>query len=81
MSDPLDIVKLEVASDRRCEKIASSVIASLARAIPDRTLVAMGKKTAEPFWDSLGWARCLNPEHRGRGFPFYVQPRPGFGGS
>lgn len=81
MFDPLEIVKLEVAADFRRQKVGSSVVATLARVIPNRTLIAMGKETAEPFWDSLGWVRCLNPEHRGLGFPYYVQPRPGFGGS
>lgn len=77
MNRPLEIVKIEVASDLTGRGIASAVVDSLSETFSDRTLVAMASKSAEPFWNSLGWVRCLRGDMGEDAFPYFIQPEPG----
>lgn len=77
MFDPLKIVTIEVVPEWQRRGVGAAIISSLANVFSDRTFVAMSMESAEPFWESLGWTRCLQKQQPS--FPFYIQPAPGFG--
>ena len=52
----LEIQLIEVHQKHRRQGIATEVVRLLARAHPERRLVAFSEE-ADQFWDSLGWRR------------------------